>query len=228
MKVDAARRRGGIFIVWVAWFIDSLAQWERQDETRYLVDADSSGGGGSVCGKTTPRNPEVSLDEELEEEEGGKELITPDEDIWADATAEVDAFLEETDDEEGADEDGREGDTDGRYAKLFSLLILLNENVWAVMSAMAARNPYEAANVYEARMVPRRVMMTPVPGWQSGKNYLRRVEAHLVSKWAPCLTTWPRTPMEKMRQPRKAGTSEKATRLTKKALALSVSTMRIS
>ncbi|KAI8990580.1 hypothetical protein BD414DRAFT_484090 [Trametes punicea] len=49
-KVDAARRRGGIKIVWLAWFTDSVALWARQDETPYLLDPeprpDAGGGGG--------------------------------------------------------------------------------------------------------------------------------------------------------------------------------------
>jgi len=37
---DAARRRGGIHIVWLAWFLDSLALWRQQDE----IDADADAG----------------------------------------------------------------------------------------------------------------------------------------------------------------------------------------
>jgi hypothetical protein len=38
-KVDAARRRGGIHIVWLNWFTDSIALWERQDEASYALEA---------------------------------------------------------------------------------------------------------------------------------------------------------------------------------------------
>ncbi|KAJ7629561.1 hypothetical protein B0H17DRAFT_1109791 [Mycena rosella] len=38
VKVDAARKRGGIKIVWVAWFTDCIALWQRQDEASYLLD----------------------------------------------------------------------------------------------------------------------------------------------------------------------------------------------
>ncbi|KAH7914757.1 hypothetical protein BJ138DRAFT_1078820 [Hygrophoropsis aurantiaca] len=38
VKVDSARRRGGIKIVWLSWFTDSIALWRRQDETPYLLD----------------------------------------------------------------------------------------------------------------------------------------------------------------------------------------------
>jgi RNA polymerase II subunit A-like phosphatase len=37
-KIDQARKRGNIKIVWLAWFTDSIARWERQDETSYLMD----------------------------------------------------------------------------------------------------------------------------------------------------------------------------------------------
>ncbi|KAF7338558.1 RNA polymerase II subunit A C-terminal domain phosphatase [Mycena venus] len=38
VKVDAARKRGGIKIVWLAWFTDCIALWQRQDEGAYLLD----------------------------------------------------------------------------------------------------------------------------------------------------------------------------------------------
>ncbi|KAF8913223.1 hypothetical protein CPB84DRAFT_529609 [Gymnopilus junonius] len=38
VKVDMARKRGGIKIVWLAWFTDSIALWSRQDEKPYLLD----------------------------------------------------------------------------------------------------------------------------------------------------------------------------------------------
>ncbi|KAI0068072.1 hypothetical protein BV25DRAFT_1904546 [Artomyces pyxidatus] len=38
VKVDKAFDRGGIKIVWLAWFADSIARWERQDETPYLIE----------------------------------------------------------------------------------------------------------------------------------------------------------------------------------------------
>ncbi|KAI0049263.1 hypothetical protein FA95DRAFT_1489590 [Auriscalpium vulgare] len=37
VKVDRAHERGGIKIVWLAWFVDSIARWARQDETPYLI-----------------------------------------------------------------------------------------------------------------------------------------------------------------------------------------------
>lgn len=36
--MEKARSRGGIFVVWIQWFQDSVARWKRQDERLYLVD----------------------------------------------------------------------------------------------------------------------------------------------------------------------------------------------
>lgn len=36
-----ARRRGGVDIVWLAWFTESISKWERQPEESYLLDARS-------------------------------------------------------------------------------------------------------------------------------------------------------------------------------------------
>ncbi|KAL5535724.1 FCP1 [Sanghuangporus sanghuang] len=38
-KVEKANSQPGIFVVWLQWFTDSVAQWKRQDERRYLLDA---------------------------------------------------------------------------------------------------------------------------------------------------------------------------------------------
>ncbi|KAI5124127.1 hypothetical protein M0805_000940 [Coniferiporia weirii] len=37
-KVEKARSLKGVFVVWVQWFSDSVAQWRRQDERKYLLD----------------------------------------------------------------------------------------------------------------------------------------------------------------------------------------------
>ncbi|KAK7465542.1 CTD phosphatase Fcp1 [Stygiomarasmius scandens] len=65
VKVDMARKRGGIKIVWLAWFTDSVALWQRQDETPYLLD-DPPAAGPS----TSPLSfQQMSSDPELDEEE---------------------------------------------------------------------------------------------------------------------------------------------------------------
>ncbi|GJJ09456.1 hypothetical protein Clacol_003679 [Clathrus columnatus] len=100
-KVDLARRRGNIHVVWLPWFLDSLALWERQDESSYLIDPDDS----TQQQSSTPLQIHVSPPEEEEREEfpieePGAE-VDFDADIWADANAEVDEVLgEETEDDE--------------------------------------------------------------------------------------------------------------------------------
>ncbi|KAL1951122.1 hypothetical protein VTO73DRAFT_271 [Trametes versicolor] len=68
-KVDAARRRGGIKIVWLAWFTDSVALWHRQDEGPYLLDPeprpDTGGGSGDARLASPPSDPQqISSDPE--------------------------------------------------------------------------------------------------------------------------------------------------------------------
>ncbi|KAI9068710.1 hypothetical protein FKP32DRAFT_1587477, partial [Trametes sanguinea] len=70
-KVDAARRRGGIKIVWLAWFTDSVALWHRQDETPYLLDpeprpdASGAGDGDDARLASPPSDPhQISSDPE--------------------------------------------------------------------------------------------------------------------------------------------------------------------
>ncbi|KAI0673709.1 hypothetical protein C8Q78DRAFT_1076690 [Trametes maxima] len=68
-KVDAARRRGGIKIVWLAWFTDSVAFWHHQDESTYLLDPeprpDASGGAGDARLASPPSDPhQISSDPE--------------------------------------------------------------------------------------------------------------------------------------------------------------------
>lgn len=38
MKVDAARKKPQVQVVWLNWFTDSIALWRRQDERPYLLD----------------------------------------------------------------------------------------------------------------------------------------------------------------------------------------------
>ncbi|KAF8478879.1 hypothetical protein JB92DRAFT_3278382 [Gautieria morchelliformis] len=113
IKVDAARRQGGIYVVWLGWFLESLAHWRRQDEAAYLIDGDGEGAGPGL-GAGTPKEAGragegvgVGMGVGVE---GDGELLTADEEMWADANAEVDAALEESDDEDG---DGGAGDEDG-------------------------------------------------------------------------------------------------------------------
>ncbi|THV06613.1 hypothetical protein K435DRAFT_815972 [Dendrothele bispora CBS 962.96] len=73
VKVDMARKRGGIKIVWLVWFTDSVALWQRQDETPYLLD-DPPAAGPS----TSPLSfHQMSSDPDLDEEEEWELEATP-------------------------------------------------------------------------------------------------------------------------------------------------------
>lgn len=113
MKVDAARKRGGAKIVWLAWFTDSIALWRRQDEAPYLLDepsstvAQSSSGGPVPDPSELPTAPELGNDDwdedvtEISKAEGGvvESLNLADVD-WNDVNDEVDAAMNESDDED--------------------------------------------------------------------------------------------------------------------------------
>ncbi|KAJ6500358.1 hypothetical protein C8R45DRAFT_65616 [Mycena sanguinolenta] len=100
VKVDAARKRGGIKIVWLAWFTDCIALWQRQDEAAYLLDD----------APTVPADPlpaPTTAEEEVDDEgwdatthgEGAAELAF-DAINWNDINDEVDAAMNESDDDE--------------------------------------------------------------------------------------------------------------------------------
>ncbi|KAI0828927.1 hypothetical protein BC628DRAFT_1315803 [Trametes gibbosa] len=84
-KVDAARRRGGIKVVWLAWFTDSVALWRRQDETPYLLEPEArvdTVGGGEARLASPPSDPQrISSDPEPDaddwDELGGGRTIGP-------------------------------------------------------------------------------------------------------------------------------------------------------
>ncbi|KAJ3845307.1 hypothetical protein F5878DRAFT_689607 [Lentinula raphanica] len=111
VKVDAARRRGNIKVVWLAWFTDSIALWQRQDETRYLLDAPPA-----VGPSASPPTASSDLDIDIDDEDwdldspptsGGVALgvnqssgFHADEINWNDINDEVEAAMMESDDEE--------------------------------------------------------------------------------------------------------------------------------
>lgn len=110
MKVDAARKRGGMKIVWLAWFTDSIALWRRQDETPYLLDdpsPDVAQPTSILDSSQVPTDPELGNDDwdedvtEISKAEGGaaESLNLADID-WNDVNDEVDAAMNESDDED--------------------------------------------------------------------------------------------------------------------------------
>lgn len=72
-KVEKALKQGGIHVVWMAWFTDSIAQWKRQDERHYLLEDNSvtnvsapvsSSPPSDPNGITTDTDPEGTVDDE--------------------------------------------------------------------------------------------------------------------------------------------------------------------
>ncbi|KIP11789.1 hypothetical protein PHLGIDRAFT_27787 [Phlebiopsis gigantea 11061_1 CR5-6] len=108
VKVDAARRQGGIKIVWVAWFTDSISQWRRQDEAQYLIDPETA----AVVGPASPPSDahQISSDPEPDADDWDYERgaapvksIELDGVDWDEINDEVDAAMNESDDDDGDD-----------------------------------------------------------------------------------------------------------------------------
>ncbi|KIM70352.1 hypothetical protein SCLCIDRAFT_101744 [Scleroderma citrinum Foug A] len=102
-KVDAARKRGGIKIVWLSWFTNSVAFWQRQEETPYLLD-DPTPSAASLSPNLDPHqissDPEPDADDwdvEPAVEKSALELTDID---WNDINDEVEAAMNESDDED--------------------------------------------------------------------------------------------------------------------------------
>lgn len=114
VKVDLARKQGGIKIVWLSWFTDSIALWRRQDETPYLLDEPPAPPAPAVS-KQDSASPSAdvitSSDIDFEDSEdwdqepempmkgppGRLELESID---WGDINAEVEAAMNESDDDD--------------------------------------------------------------------------------------------------------------------------------
>jgi len=111
-----ARKRGGIKIVWLAWFTDTIALWKRQDEKPYLLDDPPAlPPHSSVAAASSPVEGEAgsSSDLDIDSDEWDQE---PTADMgkepgalalaainWDDINDEVEAAMNESDDD---DDDG--------------------------------------------------------------------------------------------------------------------------
>ncbi|KAJ6547209.1 hypothetical protein B0H19DRAFT_954705 [Mycena capillaripes] len=104
VKVDAARKRGGIKIVWLSWFTDCIALWQRQDESAYLLDDMPI-----VPPSADPLPASADADEAADDEEwdgppqgegGANSELALDAIDWNDINDEVDAAMNESDDDE--------------------------------------------------------------------------------------------------------------------------------
>lgn len=102
-KVDAARKRGGVKIVWLSWFTDSVALWQRQDETPYLLDAPTPSA-ASLSPNLDPN--QISSDPEPDADDwdvvpvAENPALELDSIDWNDVNAEVEAAMNESDDDD--------------------------------------------------------------------------------------------------------------------------------
>lgn len=99
-----ARKRGGIKIVWLAWFTDSIALWRRQDETPYLLE-DPTRKAPSLSPNLDPHpissDPEPDADDwDVEPTPSGNTALELADIDWNDINDEVDAAMNESDDED--------------------------------------------------------------------------------------------------------------------------------
>lgn len=110
-KVDAARRMGGIKVVWVSWFTDSIALWQRQNETPYLLDPDpppqASAASPPSDSHQISSDPEPDADDwDVERAAPGKEGLELDEVDWDEINDEVEAAMNESDDDGASERSG--------------------------------------------------------------------------------------------------------------------------
>jgi len=107
VKVDAARRRGGIKVVWVAWFTDSVALWRRMDESHYYLEEPTAPHASpNLDPNQISSDPEPDADD-WDEEPGadGSRSLQLDAIDWNDINDEVEAAMNESDDSDDSDED---------------------------------------------------------------------------------------------------------------------------
>lgn len=121
VKVDAARRQGGIKIVWVAWFTDSINQWRRQDETPYLIDPEAAVAVGPASPPSDPH--QISSDPEPDADDWDYERAAPGKSLeldgvdWDEINDEVEAAMNESDDDGDDEGDEDEGESPKSEAK---------------------------------------------------------------------------------------------------------------
>ena len=112
--MDAARKRGGIKIVWLSWFTDSIALWRRQEEAPYLLDDPSSSVAQPITSSSSQDSSQVSPDPELDNDDWNEDItvisktegggVVEDLDLgdidWSVVNDEVDAAMNESDDDD--------------------------------------------------------------------------------------------------------------------------------
>jgi RNA polymerase II subunit A-like phosphatase len=105
VKVDTARKRGGIKIVWLAWFTDCITLWHHQDETPYLLDDPHLAGPSSsptTDSQQISSDPDPDGDDWDQDPGDGKETAALElgEINWDDINDEVEAAMRESDDDD--------------------------------------------------------------------------------------------------------------------------------
>ncbi|KJA28556.1 hypothetical protein HYPSUDRAFT_33986 [Hypholoma sublateritium FD-334 SS-4] len=105
VKVDTARKRGGIKIVWLAWFTDSIALWRRQDEKPYLLDdPPMPGPSASPTADSQLVSSDVDVDSDDWDQDPPEHKATATLDFgavnWDEINDEVEAFMNESDEED--------------------------------------------------------------------------------------------------------------------------------
>ncbi|ESK92148.1 rna polymerase ii ctd phosphatase [Moniliophthora roreri MCA 2997] len=102
VKVEAARKRPNIKVVWLAWFTDSIALWRHQDETPYLLEDPAVAIAGPSSPTTSPT--QISSDPDIDDDEDwdleGSAVSGVDQINWDDINDEVEAAMMESDDED--------------------------------------------------------------------------------------------------------------------------------
>jgi len=114
VKVDTARKRGGIKIVWLAWFTDCIALWRRQDENPYLLDDPPLAGPSSsplTDSQQISSDPDPDGDDWDQDPGEGRDAksLELDEINWDDINDEVEAAMRESDE----DDDDAQSDMSG-------------------------------------------------------------------------------------------------------------------
>lgn len=113
-KVNSAQRRRDVSIVTLSWLLTSVNLWRRQPESAYTLDPGSSPQHSDVDSshpgdRPSPRNGVDEQDaSENEDDEADLHEIN-----WGDAEAEIQAFLDETDDEDSRVDSSLEDGLDG-------------------------------------------------------------------------------------------------------------------
>jgi RNA polymerase II subunit A-like phosphatase len=108
-------------VVWLSWFTDSINLWKRQDESPYLLDDPATAVTVGPSSSPTAESHQISSDPEPDTDDwdemddtgagAGSDTNKPfaiSQINWADINDEVEAAMNESDDDEGGDDEGDE------------------------------------------------------------------------------------------------------------------------